>query len=572
MTLIRLTLFSLLFAASAGLIAQDKPLPPPRDFKPETRRAADVLPALHLPEYVITGSDVASFTDDRKGGIGEPDARSLTSRAGRGVREPRFMGTSPTRLPLGLTALQGIQNVAGLRIGYGTFYTPSVEAWYADRFENGDIAVDGDFEQSRGHVRLADYKHAQLRASGGVYLPRDIHPLFAASRLEGDFEIQGKRYGLYADKLQAQIPPLDFQRSGERLLLRGGVVSRKNTVFDHELSMFFASSSLEEHMSVRDTLPLETYQQVEQRFGVDFASRHEVYGIPVRTNAQLHFSGLKHNADDASSPLYLLTGASGRFGFSDNLWLDGGLNMIVHRGSNQAANVRLYPQVRLSLRLHDDYTGWVAFEPEVRERTFDEFRRLNPFLMIASELRHTDVPILFSSGIAFDNRRFTSGRIFLEYLSTSSWPRFDLLPDPVRQQWELRYGAWTSIFSVQAELHHRFSKRTRIQLNAVVRSSKDDELDDAVPYLPNLEVRTMVAHDFPFGLSVQAHAQLAGEQFTQEGDIPAWMLVGLEMEYRLLRNIALFLRFSNMLDHDYQRWRGYRERPFFMMGGVTIRM
>jgi hypothetical protein len=60
-----------------------------------------------------------------------------------------------------------------------------------------------------------------------------------------------------------------------------------------------------------------------------------------------------------------------------------------------------------------------------------------------------------------------------------------------------------------------------------------------------------------------------GEQEADGGALPAWMLLGFDMEYRVIRNIGVFLRFENLLDQSWQRWPGYSERPFFMMGGLT---
>jgi hypothetical protein len=572
MTSICRLLASLLLITSAPLLAQDKPLPPPRDFKPETRRAADVLPVLHLPEYVITGSDVARFTDDRKGGIDEPDARSLTSRAGRGAREQRFMSAAPTRLPLALADLRGIEEVFGLRAGYGSFSTPFVHAWFANRFDHGDVFMEGDWERSDGHVRLAGYEQVNVRGGGGVYLPATAPRLFASSRLEGEFAAEHGSYGLYADKLQHASPLLDFERRADHVFLRGGLLSRKNALFDHELSLFFASTYLEERLSVADTLPVAPWDQMEQRFGLHFGSRHTLGALPLQTRARWTLSDLRQQDDEDVRPFYLANGVSGRFAFSDALILDAALDLMLFRGNRQATAFRAYPSVKLTSRLHDSYSVWAAYEPEVREQSFDGLRRVNPFLMLASEIRHTDIPLRFNAGVAYDNRRATSGRLFMEYFSTSSWPRFDLLPDPVRQQWELRYGSLSTVFAVHAELHHHFSKRTRIQVQTALRMSRDDELGEAIPYLPPLEVRALLTHDFPFGLSIQAESQLVGEQYTQEASIPSWLMLGLTAEYRVFRNAGVFIHMSNLLDNEFQRWRGYYERPFFISGGLQLRM
>ncbi|HOJ03450.1 MAG TPA: hypothetical protein PK916_05560 [Bacteroidota bacterium] len=550
--------------------AQDKPLPPPKDFRPETRRATDVLPALTLPEYVITGTDLLAFTEDRKKFIDEPAAADFTSRVGRGQREQRYMGTAPTRLPLGLRDLPGNLRVFGARLGYGTFHTPLAHAWFADHFTRGDIGVEAAYEASRGHVPRADYKTGELRVQGGTWLPRDITPLFASSRIEGDVEFGATRYGLYADKLQRLDPSMEFTRSGNHLRLGVGLISRRNAVIDHELSMFYAHSALEEHLALRDTLPLGTYEQAEQRFGIDGRVRTTWNDFPIEANIGLHVADMSERAADATRPYHLALAGRSRYALSEQWRLDGGVTMYLYRGNDDASSFRLYPSLRATWQMDESYALWLAYEPEVRERTFHALRNENPFLMLASAIRHTDIPMLFSAGIALDDRRATAGRMYVEYISSNSWGSYSPLPDPVRQQWSLRYGAQSRMFALHADIQHRFTERTQAQATLSLRSSHDEELDNAVPYLPSMELRAIVSHKLPFDLEVQANAHLTGEQEAGSGTIPAWMLVGAEIRWRPWTHAGLFLLFTNALDQRYQRWKGYHERPFFMMGGVEV--
>jgi|GEM_PF-1431571 len=564
-------LLTVLFAAPAVLRTQDKPLPPPRDFSPDAKRASDVLPALTLPEYVITGSDIISFTEDRKSELDEPDSQAFTVRAGRGEREQRFMSSTPTRVPLHLGNLLGSDERIRLKLGYGSFETPHAQIWYADRYALGDLALHAQYEATKGHVPRADAKLTTLSASGGSYFPASMTPLFASSRIEGSAHFSASTYGLYADKAQRSDPILDFRRKRNHIAAQTSLISRDNRVMDYDLSIFVARTVAEEHLSVRDTLPLQSYEQREQRIGLDFVSRHSFSGHEFRSRSAFHAGDMKDIADNAVRPFYIRSGVDTRYGSTSSLFFDGGVHMYLYRGNDHPTYFRFYPRLLLRTRLSDNYELFGGYEPEVLERTFDAMLTTNPFLMLSTPLRHTDIPLLIRTGVSYDNRSHSSGRLSIEYLATTSWPRFDLLSDPVRQQWELGYGALTSIFSMRLEMSHHFTSATRVHLSTLLRASHDNELDDRVPYLPGLEVRTLLTHTFPFGLELHTTAQLVGEQRANDADIPAWLLLALEAEYRPWKHVGIFLQLSNLLDHEYQQWTGYSERPFFLMSGVHIR-
>ncbi len=555
--------------AFSPLLAQDKPLPPPRDFKPETKEARDVLPALNLPEYVITGSDMISFTEDRKSGAAVPDSREFTARAGRGTREQRFFDTSPTRMPLRKADLTGSDEVLRIRAGLGTFSTPMIEGWYADRYHLGDAAAHMAYERSDGHVSHADYSRFDFDLAGGTYLPRDIHPLFASSRIQGDLSVEAQEYGLYADKLIRRDPALDFRRSAFGFSAGADLVSRRNSLFEHDLRVFFSHYGIDEALAVRDTLPLAEYQQTENRFGIDGGAKTTIHGQPVTLGLRLHVNDLTERDAGASRPFFTRIDGQSTFLLAERTYLEASAAMYLYRGNNQASQFRLYPGLQLRHLLSDDWSVFAGWLPKVEERTFRGFLGQNPYLMLASELQHTDLPLRFEAGAAFDDRGQSSARFSLEYLSSRSWPRFSLLPDPIQQQWELRYDGRAGIFNMRADLAHAFSTATRIQANLVLRTSSLGEDEGRVPYLPDYEARVLLRHDFPFALSIQSTVQLVGEQEADGGALPAWMLLGLEFEYRIIRNFGVFLRFDNLLDQSWQRWPGYRERPFFMMGGVS---
>lgn len=565
----RLIAFAFVALTAVPVFGQDKPLPPPRDFKPETKEARDVLPALTLPEYVITGSDMISFTEDRKSAVAAPDSREFTTRAGRGSREARFLDTSPTRMPLRKPDLTGSDEVLRVRAGLGTFSTPLIDAWYADRYALGDASAHMAYEKSSGHVQHADYSRFGFDLKGGTYLPRTLHPLLASSRLQGDVEVEAQEYGLYADKIIRAVPELDFRRKVFGLAAGVDLVSRRNTWLDHSLRLSFGHHAVDETFAVRDSVKLDEYSQVENRFGLDGEARALIAKQDVQLGISMHVTDLSEGGPDRTRPFHLRAGAGTVFPLAEDTRLEAGASMYYYGGSDAASHFRLYPSLLLRQQLWKDWSVFGGWLPEVRERTLREFLRVNPYLMLASEIRHTDAPLRFELGVEFDNRRQSNARFSLEYLSSTSWPRFSLLPDPVRQQWEMRYDGRADILTFRGAIEHAFSSDTRIHAGLDLRTSSLGEHQGRVPYLPDYEARVLISHDFPFGLQVRSTLQLVGEEEADGGALPAWMMLGLDLEYRVVKNFGVFLRFDNLLDRSWQRWPGYRERPFFMMGGVT---
>jgi len=569
----RLLLPLLIILSVPVLQAQDKPRPPAREFKPETRQAADVLPALQLPEYVITGSDMISFTEDRKSDLPWPQSADFTARAGRGLREQRFFGTAPTRMPLRKAALPGSAETFRLKAGAGTWSTPHIQAWYADRFQLGDLASHVLYERSEGHVPRSDYSLFAFDIAGGTYLPREMSPLLSSSRLQGAFHARSKRYGLYANRLDRAPPALDFRRDLVSMDWEADIISRRNRVLDHSLSVFFRHTGVDEQLAVLDTMDLQDYSALENRIGLDGTARTNIHGYEIDVTGGIHVNDLSEAAEGSTRPYYLHIGAETEYRFDEQTSLDVRARIYSYRGSDHASQFRLYPTALLRYRLTDAWALHGGYAPEVRERSLTGFLRLNPYMMLASTIRHSDLPLRFVAGASFDNRQRTSARITASYASSQSWARFSLLPDPVRQQWELRYDGSSTVLDLQGDFAHAFSDRTRLQGMALFRTSHNDVVDGDIPYLPSYEVRVLLQHDFPFDLRLQSTLQLAGEQHSSEGEaLPAWLLLGLELEYRVTQNVAAFLRFDNLLDQSYENWDDYRERPFFMMGGVVIRL
>jgi outer membrane receptor protein involved in Fe transport len=53
--------------------------------------------------------------------------------------------------------------------------------------------------------------------------------------------------------------------------------------------------------------------------------------------------------------------------------------------------------------------------------------------------------------------------------------------------------------------------------------------------------------------------------------LPSILLVSVRGEYRLFQQARVFLDVQNLLNEQYEYWRGYQENPFVVSVGIIIR-
>lgn len=78
--------------------------------------------------------------------------------------------------------------------------------------------------------------------------------------------------------------------------------------------------------------------------------------------------------------------------------------------------------------------------------------------------------------------------------------------------------------------------------------------------------------DFEHGKQTPVAGRDENTPTYQFEDLPSVALLNLQLDYRVSSNFGLYLKGLNLLNQEYEIWKGYRERPLQIYGGITIRL
>ncbi len=161
--------------------------------------------------------------------------------------------------------------------------------------------------------------------------------------------------------------------------------------------------------------------------------------------------------------------------------------------------------------------------------------------------------------------------------SNVSFSSYDNYPffryNSVRSGHELDFANSANIFEGTIGYATDVSPRIlSLRAEVTARSASADELDD-IPYYEPLAVRTEV-YSQPFNnFYLQGSIDFRADRPTAdpENNLSGFVLGNLQAEYKFTSGFGVYTRAINMFGQEYELWEGYEERPFQILGGITVR-
>jgi hypothetical protein len=99
-----------------------------------------------------------------------------------------------------------------------------------------------------------------------------------------------------------------------------------------------------------------------------------------------------------------------------------------------------------------------------------------------------------------------------------------------------------------------------------------DESENVIPYYPEFKGSIAYGYNFDFGLNAKAKLCFASKSFTDlqnTGEVPAYADLELGFALKLFPGFFITLDISNIINDDIYYWRGYKETPFDIVGGIN---
>jgi hypothetical protein len=545
-------------------------------------------PQFDVPEYTITGEDSRRLNQAQRP-LFVAEGESADSRsAGIGRRDRTVMAGDPKNPGYdGATAPFS----AGLRMGYGTFRMPFFDGWIGQGFLNADVMLSAGFRSGGGHVRNADHQHAYNTLSGGVAL--------GGTRVTGSFGVDGSGYRAYGSKLAEQWrmvtsisadAELRSIRLGNVRIIPGMHVrgtSLEDLVKSQETQLGFDfrvhadmgritvlgdasfwssayTATMPGYSSVSAaTMPGSSSVSAATMPGSSSVSAATMPGSSSVSAATMPGSS---SASAATMPVYspylITVGTKVRAGLTDVIDVEGGVTVGSERGTDRGSEGWIDPHFGVFWRPATGVTTYLRFEPSVQCASLRSILIENPYLVNAPHLRNRRTLTHLVAGADYRPDPGLRSGVFVRYDRIKNMPVF--VDKDSAGFWTPFYSDRVTVIGLEGNLAIDISDKDMINVSLVVRRTKDTATDLTVPYQPDLELDVQSVHRFPSGLRLMPNMRLIGSRYTDPENqraLPAYLDIGLRMEYIVTPSFRLSFSLGNIVDADRTLWEGYAGIP-----------
>ena len=537
------------------LRGQEKPAPPPSrealgPGHQDSSGLASSLPAISLPDFVVTGSMAIEPPEIQK--IFPPENESpLSSARSLGQVGDTQVGASPAApvSPLPGTVVWGWRGL--LSAGYGTFRSPRAEARLSSVSEAYDVHGEASYHRTTGFLPATDRSGGRVGVGGSLLLSSS-YPWLNSARAGADVLYRSRSYRLYGSSMPSTMRTIS---SGE---LEMSLTSAAAVALPRTIGLSLATATVTDSSStVTQTL-----------LGASTEAGTELLGIPWE--GAISFRGVTLSGS-MSGQVTLLEGrfSTGQLEVGP-LFVRAGLSGFLGSGTAGPGLAKLTPKILVGADLTAGHEVRVSYAPAAQSTSLTSALEGEPYLSVPVELRNQYDATAFEISLRSAWSQRLASVLAVRVSSLRDEP---LLADSAQAGvWIMRYEGTTSVVSVTASAVANLSANDYFAISGTVRRFHNSVWSEHVPYRPKVEVSGWYRRTFAFGLSVEPSVAFSGDRETSlAGDsrLPGVPMAALRVEWEALRAVRLFLKAENILDRRYEVWRGYRGKPLTILLGAS---
>jgi outer membrane cobalamin receptor len=256
----------------------------------------------------------------------------------------------------------------------------------------------------------------------------------------------------------------------------------------------------------------------------------------------------------------------------DKFFIQPALHFYYGEGMLGQKLTAFYPHISLGYRLTRQTTLVASYKGEVRRATLAGQLEVYPYLSAKTLLRHTNVQADIVGAIETDWNEVWRTRFSARYQSIRDLPLYN---EPFGQGiGSFVFVGRTRIATYQADIFAKFSANSYFTVSVAVNSTKNLITNAKIPYVSDFELSASWLYTFPFGLAVTPRANFVDRRnidVFSGANMPEYWLFGVRAEYPIFERLGAFIDLHNLLDRNYDEWRGYRATPFLMQAGLSFR-
>lgn len=284
--------------------------------------------------------------------------------------------------------------------------------------------------------------------------------------------------------------------------------------------------------------------------------------------------------------------------FGRNLKVKAGVNLAYHTNNNehslaidedknlppQDELTTVYPILGVEFNLGPMGSLFGTFEPNLENVSLINTLDRNPYINMSAPLSYQDIESNLKIGWRRSGTYDLSFETYYNYKFINNYGI--IIPQTYGTDAE-NIGRWDIVYNNDVIFHElgtmlNWSISNKIALWSSLNYRLYDIIEsnnaDQIPYLPNLNFDVVFRALPGYGIEFMLSGQLVSDQFTlpfeadtgEEDYINAHFITNLSISKKIGEHVELYAQVNNLLNSEYEYWKGYLAPGIYGWGGIKI--
>ena len=579
--------------------------------KPKQTKPTDSgLPTIELNEHTIIGERIITNVPDSKKTTDKTNVPIITANpTGEGKSNRSVAGAGGVKMDQSI--FYPTTNISNqFYLSYGRYNDINAGLKLKKQFIDDELFVDMDYRWNSGHVKNSDYQYSRNTLT-------NIHRFNRHLQNKTQFTFSDNTYRFYGalanpsekrSRINIDISSTTGITGWELANIRWDAGIRYMDPDNSQLFNWGLWTDLNASKTIGSSFISGNIKLISDRIEVPLNHNQldSLHAWLELNQDQVPIKYLEKIRDDITNNSLLSNSLFGNARstiehvFARNLKMKGGINIFYYKsinehrlllGSNETLTVpynveltTIYPILGMEFNLGPIGSIYGTFQPEIEAISLSHLLNTNPYINMSAPLSYRDIISNFKIGWKRSGTYDLSFETYYNYKNINNYgifiPQDSSIETSNFGHWDIIYNNDVIIHEVRAILNWRINEYVSAWSAAgyknydIIKSNHADQ----IPYFSNFNldfaIRTLVGS----GVNIMLNGQFIGEQFTSQfkaldGDddiLKPYFIGNLLITKKVGKNVEIYGQINNILDTEYDTWKGYSAQRINGWAGVKI--
>ena len=508
--------------------------------------AQQTNPAVELPDFIITGTDVVAVKGAQK--IAPEFISTISEQFFKPVYSPEELEVKDLSSPLKneLSIFDSLNYQRGnLEFGAGIYSLPEANLTYLLPFDNLFVEARLTGENHRPYV---DNSERYLIDGGLNFLYTTDN---SSEVLPGtQFKLHGN-FGSESYKFFAATPLRRTLNKGD---FSFGISNQMNRMFNFDIRINDNLSSINEENYNENILGLQGYAKVFfSIFNIGIETEYKKQSLTIDDPVNV----IPNSGVDG----FFSVRPTGGMNISDALKVSGGISYSESGGNSYTA-----PFAALAFKINNFFSIFGEYSPHAEFITSYDLLKLNRyynpqnFYNFFYKKRNS-----FTAAVKYEYDKYYQVNAGVRYFTSSDYP---FLQDSSVTGNFFLTTADANSFTIFTDLLFHMGPFGVFYGNVELNDTKN--AGKFISYHPRMKTSLLYGYYFDFGLKTEVSLTYASESYVDISNtqkLPDYFDMGLKFSYKIVPDFYFTAELSNLLGDDIYFWNGYKEPPLDLIAG-----